>query len=82
VATPVTFRRYTNNWQGSFEGWLVTPENMLLQMKKTLPGLDNFYMAGQWVMPGGGLPAGLISGNHVVQILCKRDHRGFKTSTP
>ena len=22
-----------------------------------LPGLDSFYMAGQWVMPGGGVPA-------------------------
>ena len=81
VATPVTFYRYTGNWQGSYEGFLLTPENMMLQMKKTLPGLDNFYMAGQWVMPGGGLPSGLISGNHVIQILCKRDKRKFKVTT-
>ena len=81
VATPVTFYRYTGNWQGSCEGFLMTPDNMMLQMKKTLPGLDNFYMAGQWVMPGGGLPSGLISGNHVVQVLCKRDKRKFKVTT-
>ena len=23
-------------------------------VKRTLPGLRDFYMAGQWVMPGGG----------------------------
>jgi phytoene dehydrogenase-like protein len=82
VATPVTFKRYTNNWQGSFEGWLITPENMTLQMKKTLPGLDNFYMVGQWVSPGGGLPSGLITGNHLIQILCKRDKKRFTTCLP
>ena len=27
VATPLTFERYTGNWQGSFEGWLITPQN-------------------------------------------------------
>ena len=27
VATPLTFERYTGNWKGSFEGWLITPEN-------------------------------------------------------
>jgi phytoene dehydrogenase-like protein len=77
VATPVTFHRYTGNWQGSYEGWLLTPRNITLQMKKNLPGLQNFYMIGQWVQPGGGLPSGLTTGCHVIQILCKRDKKRF-----
>lgn len=80
VATPYTFYRYTGNWQGSYEGWL--PQNMMLQMKKTLPGLENFYMIGQWVSPGGGLPSGLMTGRHVIQMLCVRDKKKFTTSTP
>jgi len=80
VATPITFYRHTGNWQGSIGGFMITPENMTLHMKKTLPGLDNFYMVGQWVMPGGGLPSGLITGNHAVQILCKRDKKKFKVT--
>ncbi len=56
---------------------MLTPQNMTLQMKKTLPGLDNFYMAGHWVQPGGGLPAALMSGCHVVQILCRRDRKKY-----
>jgi phytoene dehydrogenase-like protein len=80
VATPYTFYRYTGNWQGSYEGWL--PQNMLLLMKKTLPGLESFYMVGQWVSPDGGLPSGLMTGRHVIQLLCKQDEKKFTTSMP
>jgi phytoene dehydrogenase-like protein len=82
VATPMTFERYTGNWQGTYEGWLITTKNSSLRMKKTLPGLANFYMAGQWVMPGGGLPSGIMTGRYVTQIICKQDKKKFVTSTP
>jgi len=42
VATPLTFERYTGNWKGSFEGWLLTPQNsftVMNRMRQTLPGL-------------------------------------------
>lgn len=82
VATPVTFHRYTGNWQGSFEGWLMTPETVTLNMSKRLPGLDCFYMVGQWVQPGGGLPSGAMTGRHVIQIICKRDRKQFVAMIP
>jgi phytoene dehydrogenase-like protein len=79
VASPTTFVRYTGNWKGSFEGWQVTPKtwSMGQTMRKTLPGLDKFYMAGQWVEPGGGLPAVAMSGRNVIQIICKKEKRRF-----
>ena len=83
VATPLTFERYTGNWKGCFEGWLITPQNSFTIMKpmsRTLPGLQNFYMCGQWVQPGGGLPTGLMSGRRLVQTLCKQDGRKFQTT--
>jgi phytoene dehydrogenase-like protein len=82
VATPLTTERYTGNWRGSMEGWLPTTENaetmFTRPMSKTLPGLENFYMAGQWVEPGGGLPPAAMSGRSVVQMICKRDGRRFE----
>ncbi len=83
VASPTTFVRYTGNWKGSWEGWQVTPETWSFGklMKKTLPGLDNFYMAGQWVEPGGGLPAAAMSGRNVIQIICKKEKRKFKSGS-
>ena len=82
VATPMTWERYTGNWRGSYEGWLPTAESLTKRMSKTLPGLDNFYMAGQWVEPGGGLPTAAISGRNVTQIICKKDKKKFVTTIP
>ena len=71
--------RYTNNWQGSFEGWVLTPQAGFKQLKNKLPGLNNFYMIGQWVSPGGGLPAVMQNARGVAQILCKNDKKKFRT---
>jgi phytoene dehydrogenase-like protein len=82
VATPMTFERYTGNWKGSFEGWLITPENsnvLMKPMSQKLPGLSNFHMCGQWVEPGGGLPTGVISGRRLVKAICKEDGKKFRT---
>jgi len=84
VATPLTFERYTGNWQGSFEGWLITPENSKVLMKpmsQRLPGLENFYMCGQWIEPGGGLPTSIMSGRRLVKTLCKADRKKFRAVT-
>jgi phytoene dehydrogenase-like protein len=51
-------------------------------MSKTLPGLENFYMIGQWVEPGGGVPTAAMSARNVLQIICHRDKRPFATSIP
>jgi phytoene dehydrogenase-like protein len=82
VATPVTWERYTGNWRGSYEGWMFSMESFTSPMKKTLPGLDNFYMAGQWVNPGGGMPTAAMSGSHTIQFICKRDKKKFITTKP
>jgi phytoene dehydrogenase-like protein len=81
VATPLTFERYTGNWKGTFEGWLITPENanvLMKPMSQTLPDLKNFYMCGQWVEPGGGLPTAIMSGRRLVKKICREDHSKFK----
>ncbi len=66
VATPMTFERYTGNWQASFEGFLPTPKTVNIQIPKTLPGLEHFSMVGQWVQAGGGLPSGLMTGQETI----------------
>ncbi len=77
VSTPATVIRYTNNWQGSHQGWITTPEMGFMQFRKALPGLENFYMAGHWVEQAGGLPSSVVSGRHVAQIVCARDGKKF-----
>jgi hypothetical protein len=37
-------------------------------------------MAGQWVVPGGGVIPTLVSGKHAAMLLCRRDGKVFHTS--
>jgi len=83
VATPLTFERYTGNWKGSFEGWIITPENaytMTKPMPQMVPGLKNVYMCGQWVEPGGGLPTSIMSAKRLLKTICKEDGRKFRST--
>jgi len=82
VATPTTYQRYTGNWQGSFEGWQITTKSFGMSMSKKLPGLKSFYMVGQWVEPGGGLPTSALSGRNVMQIICDQDKKQFVAQVP
>jgi phytoene dehydrogenase-like protein len=79
VATPLTWERYTGNWRGAYEGWMFGAYG---NIAKTLPGLGNFYMAGQWVNAGGGMPTAAMSGSHTIQLICDADNRRFITHKP
>lgn len=80
VATPATFIRFTNNWRGSFEGWLMTPGSGFSTLSPTLEDLSHFYMCGHWIAVGGGLPAVLLSGRNVAEAICHDSGRPFHVS--
>jgi len=82
VATPLTFARYTGNRDGSIMGWATEVGSLTRRRRRTLPGLADFYMAGQWVESGGGLPPAVVSGRQIVQLICHRDKRRFLVSMP
>lgn len=82
VCTPMTFQRYANTWNGTYMTWITTPKNVkrIMRVKKTVPGLDNFWMSGMWTFPPGGLPTGLMMSRCVIQIICKKEKKEFVTS--
>jgi len=82
IATPATFVRYTGNWQGSYEGWLPTPRVLGRRIPYTLPGLKHFYMAGHWVVAGGGLPSAALAGRYVAQMVCAQNGKVFAATQP
>ncbi len=77
VSTPASVMRFTGNWKGTMEGWLVEPGGGFKNLPNTLPGLKHFVMAGQWVMPGGGLPSGPMTARPAVKAICRQDHLPF-----
>jgi len=80
VATPLTDIRYTGVWKGAYEGFLPTSQNMTKSIKNTVKGLDNFYLIGQWLTPGGGLPPSAQSGKWIFQQITKKDRKEFKVA--
>jgi phytoene dehydrogenase-like protein len=79
VATPTTYKRYTGNWQGSVDGWYITPDNMRANPVYRLPGLAGLWTAGQWTAPFTGTVIAALTGRQVIQILCRQDRRKFAT---
>ncbi|MFP4090624.1 MAG: phytoene desaturase family protein [Cyclobacteriaceae bacterium] len=80
TATPITYKNWTGNHNGSYEGWLPTPEAFKLKLPTHLKGLSNFYMCGHWVTPGGGMPPAAYSGRDAIQLICRDEKIHFKTS--
>jgi phytoene dehydrogenase-like protein len=70
VATPLTYERYCGNWKGS---WMteMTPSMKMKGYPAAINGLSGVYLAGQRMMPPGGLPVALMTGRTAVQYLCR-----------
>jgi hypothetical protein len=49
-------------------------------LSKTLPGLANFHMVGQWA-GGLGLPTVAAMGRRAIASLCQQDGRRFVTES-
>jgi phytoene dehydrogenase-like protein len=77
ISTPATVIRYTGNWKGSMEGWLMTPATGFGGLPQTLPGLDRFLRIGQWAQPGGGLPGGLMTARAALKTICRHHQVPF-----
>ncbi len=79
VATPVTDVKYTGVWKGAYEGFMPSSKNLMDNLNPFIPGLKRFYMAGQWLFPGGGLPPAGQSGKWAVQYICRDEKIKFRT---
>lgn len=80
VSTPLTIERFTGNYHG-LQAWRVPGGGMGAMLRgftRTLPGLANFHMAGQWAEAMIGISTAAISGRNAVRSICKRDGRRFR----
>ena len=81
VATPMTTLRFTGNGHGFRTSWPQMMRAMITgkRLSQTLPGLDDFYMVGQWAgLPG--VPHVAAMGRDVARAICRKDGKAFTTS--
>ncbi|MDG6221778.1 MAG: NAD(P)/FAD-dependent oxidoreductase [Candidatus Bathyarchaeota archaeon] len=84
VVTPVSVVHWTGGYRGFCLPW-PAPEQISGEVSKngvskTLPGLENFYMVGQWAVGMNGLGTAAHSGRNLIKQLCKNDNKKFKTT--
>lgn len=80
VPTPATYKSYTGNWQGSPDGWYMTPDNMSrMEPLRSLPGLEGLLMVGQWTSTFTGTVIAALSGRQVIQLMCRKEGKKFVT---
>ncbi|MTI85141.1 MAG: NAD(P)/FAD-dependent oxidoreductase [Firmicutes bacterium] len=79
VTTPVSVQRYTNNFHG-LQPWPAPKGDFQIMQKglsKTLPGLNNFFMVGQWAGAMIGVSTAAVTGRNLVKQICKKDGKRF-----
>ncbi|MBR2969407.1 MAG: NAD(P)/FAD-dependent oxidoreductase [Clostridia bacterium] len=78
VITPMTYERYLNGRNGSFQGFVHTSKGKALMQNGRIKGLKNFIFSGQWVLRSGGLPPAVMTGKFAAQRICKKDGVKFR----
>jgi len=84
VVTPVSVEHWTGGYRGFAQPW-PPPKDLAKEINKkgvskTLPGLQNFYMVGQWAGGTFGISTVCLMGRNLVRELCKKDKKTFTTS--
>jgi phytoene desaturase len=73
AATPLTYERYCGAYQGAWMSFALLPGSKQMLHNGRVKGIDNLYMAGQWLIPPGGLPVALVTGKWAIQRICKKE---------
>ncbi|MBN1668217.1 MAG: NAD(P)/FAD-dependent oxidoreductase [Anaerolineales bacterium] len=67
AASPLTYERYTSNWQGGTTGWNWNPASApRFNFAKDLP-IKNFYPVGHYTFNPGGVPTAMITAWYIAQ---------------
>ncbi|MDP4142979.1 MAG: NAD(P)/FAD-dependent oxidoreductase [Bacillota bacterium] len=77
VSTPLTYERYFGAYKGAWMGFDISPKSKALIHNGLIKGIDNLFVAGQWIFMPGGLPSAVLAGKWAIQKLCKKEGKEF-----
>lgn len=75
--TPLTYKRYCNAYHGAYMSFITKKEEKSFQVKGTVKGIKNLFIASQWNMAPGGLPVAVTQGKFAIQRILKQERRPF-----
>lgn len=79
-ASPLTYERYTSNWQGATTGWNWNPEYAPhFNFAKDLP-IQKFFAVGHYTFNPGGVPTAMITAWYIAHKILKQINNKTKKS--
>lgn len=71
--TPATYERYCHSYHGAYMSFITKKNVKSFRMKGTVKGLNNVFIASQWLQSPGGLPVAAATGKFAVQRILKKE---------
>lgn len=62
IWSPMTYTRYCNSYKGAYMSFVTTKQAKSITVPGVVKGLDNVFLASQWLMGPGGLPTAAAMG--------------------
>lgn len=62
VWSPMTYARYCNAYRGAYMSFVTTKQAKSITVPGVVKGIDNVFLASQWLMGPGGLPTAAAMG--------------------
>jgi len=73
AASPLTYERYTSNWQGATTGWSWNPAHApRFKLAKDLP-IQNFYAVGHYTFNPGGVPTAMVTAWYIARAILDKE---------
>lgn len=75
VATPITYYRYTGNYQGTIMGTKPGKDNMKNKVASYFTPVENLLVGGQWAELGGGVPITSKAAMNCTLLILKKENK-------
>jgi len=72
VWSPMTYTRYCNSYKGAYMSFVTTKKAKSITVPGVVKGLDNVFLASQWLMGPGGLPTAAAMGKFAAWRIMKK----------
>ena len=72
IWTPMTYTRYCNSYKGAYMSFVTTKGAKSITVPGTIKGIDNVFLASQWLMGPGGLPTAASMGKFAAWRIIKK----------
>lgn len=73
VWSPMTYTRYCNSYKGAYMSFVTTKQAKSITVPGEVKGLDNVFLASQWLMGPGGLPTAAAMGKFAAWRIIKKN---------